>query len=72
MGTVFTLMAFSPGYRVVDYWEIAYRIVYADFNDPEYDATDSFRVFFLAVTFFMPLILLNMLIALMGDAYDYV
>ena len=70
--SLFSLMAFSPGDRVVDYWEIAYRLVYADFDDAEYNTTDSYRVFFFAITLFMSLILLNMLIALMGDAVDYV
>ena len=72
VATLFSLMAFSPGHRLVDYWEMAYRLVYADFDDVDYDTTDAYRVFFLVVTDFIPLILLNMLIALMGDAYDYV
>ena len=72
VATLFSLMAFRPGHRLVDYWEMAYRLVYADFDDVEYDTTDAYRVFFLVVTVFIPLVLLNMLIALMGDAYDYV
>ena len=63
-------MAFDPGDRLVDYWEIAYRLVYADFYEVENNVTDGLRLFFCIVTVFIPLVLLNLLIAVMGDAFD--
>ena len=63
-------MAFSPGDEFETYWESAYRLAYGDFYDAEENTTHGKRIFFFVMTIFIPLVLLNLLIALMSDIYD--
>ena len=63
-------MAFKPGDKFVLYWEIAYRLAYGDFYDSEENDSNAIRIFFFVITILIPLTLLNLLIALMGDIFD--
>ena len=70
--SLFSFMAFKPGNEFIEYWELSYRLAYGDFYDPEENNTNALRIFFFIVTILLPLVLLNLLIALMGDIYDEV
>ena len=62
----FSLMA----QRDLDFWEAwqhSYRIAYADFEE-EYVSIEA-KFFFLLATIVMPLVMFNLLIAIMGDSY---
>lgn len=51
-------------------WQLSYRIGYSDFED-EQETLES-KFFFLLATIVMPLIMFNLLIAIMGDIYSRV
>ena len=49
---------------------ISYKLAYGDFDTYEALTTKSERILFLLGTIVMPLVLLNLLIAIMTDKYD--
>jgi hypothetical protein len=51
-------------------WQISYRLAYGDFEE-EHDSVPE-RILFFFATIALPLIMLNLLIAIMGDIYDRV
>jgi len=63
----FTLKALRSDFEFEDLWQISYRLGYGDFEE-EY-ATRSERILFLIGTILLPLVLLNLLIAIMGEKY---
>jgi len=65
-------MALLPGETYYVYWQIAYRLAYGDFMGAEENDTHGLRVFFIISTIIIPLVLLNLLIAIMGDTFDNV
>jgi hypothetical protein len=62
----YSLMA-ERGINFIEAWQLAYRLGLADFEE-EYSNHES-RVFFLIATIVMPLVMLNLLIAIMSDIY---
>ena len=54
------------------YYMISYRLAYGDFEDDDMLNTESERVIFVLASVLMPLVLLNLLIAIMGDYYDQI
>ena len=66
------LMALQPGESYYIYWQIAYRLAYGDFIDAEENDTHGQRIFFIVASVIMTLVLLNLLIAIMGDTFDNV
>ena len=65
----FCLMAL----RDVDFletWDIAYKLVYGEFED-QIDSHRE-RILFLIATLSMTLLMLNLLIAIMSDRYDFI
>jgi len=65
-------MALIPGESYYTYWQIAYRLAYGDFMEADDNDTDGLRIFFILATLSIPLVLLNLLIAIMGDVFDNV
>ena len=51
------------------HWESAYRLAFADFA---IILSKEERAFFLLASIVLPMILLNLLIAIMSDSYDKV
>jgi hypothetical protein len=49
-------------------WQVVYRLAYGEFEDSGGDQSEEV-VFFIA-TIVMPMIMLNLLIAIIGDIYD--
>ena len=70
--TALSFMAFNPGEHYYTYWQHAYRLAYGDFIVLDEIETHGMRIFFLLITILLPLVLLNLLIALMSDVYDNV
>ena len=68
------LKAFRPELDYETAWTIGYRLAYADFRDedPQSEDTHEERIFFFIMTLLIPLLLLNLLIALLGDVFDEV
>jgi hypothetical protein len=56
----------------VDMWSISYRLAYGDFEEIDEHTTYPERILFFIATIALPLIMLNLLIAVMGDIYDRV
>ena len=50
-------------------WEITYKLAYADYGDIE---SREELCFFVLASVVLPMILLNLLIAIMSDSYDKV
>ena len=67
-----SLMAFRPRDKFIENWQAAYRLAYGDFADAEDVSTHGERIYFVMVTILLPLVLLNLLIAIMGDVFDEV
>ena len=67
-----SFMAFKPGELYYTYWQLSYRLAYGDFMDLEDNDTHGQRIFFILITIIIPLVLLNLLIAIMGDVFDNV
>jgi len=72
----FAILSISVGYNTlrndpyIDNYQVAYRLAFGDFED-DYP-TWSEKYMFKLGSFMMPLIFLNLLIALMGDIFDRV
>ena len=62
-----TLKALRYDLEFIELWQVAYRLGYGDFEE-EY-ATHAERILFLIGTILLPLVLLNLLIAIMGEKY---
>jgi hypothetical protein len=56
--------------KFVDSWQVSYRLAYGDFELVH--LTTSERIVFLIATFMLPLVMLNLLIAIMSEVYDKV
>lgn len=73
---LFTCLAFSfasmalyhEGDEYVSYWQGTYRLAYGDFPDPAEDKAE--QILFIIATLFLPLVLLNLLIAIISDIFD--
>ena len=63
-------MAFRPRDDFITNWQASYRLAYADFANAEEVSTHGERIYFVTVTIILPLVLLNLLIAIMGDVFD--
>lgn len=63
-----SFMAIREGDDAADFWQISYRLAYGDFEE-EYPNWQE-RLFFFIGTFLMNLVLMNLIIAIMGDYYD--
>ena len=66
-----SLMAFLPDHDVREYWQLSYKLVYGDLEAFEIDS-DPGRLFFFITTLSIPLLLLNLLIAILSDVFDAV
>ena len=66
----FVLMAIREDSDFELYWQIAYRITFGDFED-EYASVPE-RIVFLFVTITLPLIAMNLLIAIISDKFEQI
>ena len=66
----FVLMAIREGDDFELYWQIAYRITFGDFEE-EYVGVPE-RIIFLFVTITLPLIAMNLLIAIISDKFEQI
>ena len=67
-----SLMAFRPRDDFITHLQASYRLAYGDFAEAEEISTHGERIYFVTVTIIIPLVLLNLLIAIMGDVFDAV
>ena len=52
------------------YYMVSYRLMYGDFEEPEFLDTHGERAFFVMSSLVITLVMLNVIIAIMGDEYD--
>ena len=63
-------MAFRPGEDFISSWQAAYRLAFGDFEDAEENSRHGDRLYFIIITVIIPLVLLNLLIAIMSEVFD--
>ena len=68
VATTFSMIALRDSDDFTQSFQLSYRLAFADFED--FYHTRSELVAFLLVTFFGPLLLLNLLITIMADAHE--
>jgi hypothetical protein len=68
IAVAYCLMALRDSDEFEEYWQLSYRLAYGDFEE-EYPGHKE-RTIFLVATILMPLIMLNLLIAIMGDIFS--
>jgi hypothetical protein len=51
-------------------WQTSYRLAFGDFEEDEVHDSDNERIVFFFATFCMPLVMLNLIVAIMGDVYN--
>lgn len=56
--------------KFADHLQLAYRLAFGDF-EPSYDTTPD-RIIFVLASFFLPLLMMNLLIAILSDQFDKV
>ena len=54
------------------YWMLVWRLSFGDFEDLQEDHQISELIFFLGASFVMPLVMLNLLIAVISEKFDEV
>jgi hypothetical protein len=65
----FSLLALRGGdLDYIDAWTVSYRLSYGDFEEEHPNHPE--RIIFFIATLFLPLIMLNLLIAIMGEIHD--
>jgi len=65
-----SLMAFRPSEDFISSWQAAYRLAFGDFEDAEENSRHGDRLYFIIITIIIPLVLLNLLIAIMSEVFD--
>ena len=70
-GFAFSLMAFRKNDEDYGrYWLIVWRLSFGDFEDMQDDHRISEIIYFIGASFIMPLVMLNLLIAVISEKFD--